>query len=249
VLQKLIGSDGIEVVAVVESQCVKRRNTLWVVDVFDLIRHSGLRYACYLLWITDIFSVLARCFGGVSVKSLCKKNTLPIIKTKDVHSNKTIKELELVVSANKSANTYFVTAMFNQKLSARFLATEDIQCINVHPGSLPDYRGVDPVLAALQNGEQTGCVSLHQTVEELDAGKVLAQHAVAIDASDSLLLNNKRFFGVAANMLVEWLQMNDKPSPKMQQGNAHYYGWPSRKEVAQVPRLLSIRRWRELLLK
>jgi methionyl-tRNA formyltransferase len=248
VLQKILNSADIQVIAVVESHCIKRRNTWWFYDVIDLIRSSGLRYACYLLWITDIFSMLAPLLGGVSIRRLCKQYRLPVIKTSDVNSSESINKInQLLLDSDRSA-TYFVTTMFNQKLSASLLSIEALQFINLHPGSLPDYRGVDPVLAAMLNGEQYGSVSLHQTIEQLDTGKILAQQSVAIQCDDTLLANNKRFFEAAGSMLVDWLLSANKAAACEQSGEPHYYGWPTSKEVMLVAGLFSLRKWRQLIL-
>jgi methionyl-tRNA formyltransferase len=56
--------------------------------------------------------------------------------------------------------------------------------LNVHPSLLPRWRGAAPVERALMAGDgQTG-VTIHRTIEALDAGPIAAQRAFAIAPED-----------------------------------------------------------------
>lgn len=57
--------------------------------------------------------------------------------------------------------------------------------LNTHPSLLPDFKGWHAVRDALAAGVSvTGC-TVHIATEELDEGPILAQRAVAVEASDS----------------------------------------------------------------
>jgi methionyl-tRNA formyltransferase len=85
-------------------------------------------------------------------------------------------------------------------LSWRFLIPKDIlskakiAAINVHRGKLPDYAGAEPIKKALEKGEKHIVVTVHEMVEEIDAGKVLVEknHPVNYDDSKSLAENVTR---------------------------------------------------------
>jgi methionyl-tRNA formyltransferase len=47
--------------------------------------------------------------------------------------------------------------------------------LNIHNSPLPRYRGVSPINWALKNGETRHGVSIHEIVEAVDAGPIVAQ--------------------------------------------------------------------------
>src|SRR4051812_9225516 len=67
-----------------------------------------------------------------------------------------------------------VSVFYNRILPPSWLATCG-RAVNLHPSPLPRYRGVLPVNWALQNGETTHGVTLHELTPGIDDGPVLAQ--------------------------------------------------------------------------
>jgi methionyl-tRNA formyltransferase len=57
--------------------------------------------------------------------------------------------------------------------------------LNVHPSLLPRWRGAAPVERAILAGDDQTGVTIHRTVEELDAGPIAAQESFPIDALDA----------------------------------------------------------------
>ena len=56
--------------------------------------------------------------------------------------------------------------------------------LNIHPSLLPAFRGMHAIRQALAAGvSQTGC-TVHEVVEDVDAGPVLGQQAVPIEPTD-----------------------------------------------------------------
>jgi methionyl-tRNA formyltransferase len=56
--------------------------------------------------------------------------------------------------------------------------------LNVHPSLLPRWRGAAPVERAILAGDTTTGVTIHETVEALDAGPIAAQEAFSIASDD-----------------------------------------------------------------
>ena len=71
--------------------------------------------------------------------------------------------------------------------------------LNVHPSLLPRWRGAAPVERAIIAGDDTTGVTIHRTVNELDAGPIAAQRAFAIGADDDA----GAVFSRAADIAVE----------------------------------------------
>jgi len=57
--------------------------------------------------------------------------------------------------------------------------------LNVHPSLLPRWRGAAPVERAIMAGDEETGVTIHRTVEALDAGPVAAQAAFGIGEDDA----------------------------------------------------------------
>ena len=73
--------------------------------------------------------------------------------------------------------------------------------VNVHPSLLPRWRGAAPVERAIMAGDEETGVTIHRTVEALDAGPIAAQEAFPIRAEDDAGAVFVRAAEVAARLL------------------------------------------------
>jgi methionyl-tRNA formyltransferase len=87
--------------------------------------------------------------------------------------------------------------------------------LNVHPSLLPRWRGAAPVERALMAGDEETGVTIHRTVEELDAGPIAAQRAFAIAPDDDAGAVYARAAEVAVDLLDEVLdgETGFRPQP------------------------------------
>jgi methionyl-tRNA formyltransferase len=91
--------------------------------------------------------------------------------------------------------------------------------LNVHPSLLPRWRGAAPVERALMAGDAETGVTIHRTVEALDAGPVAAQAAFPIGPEDDAGTVYERSAGLAAELLREVLaQPEPEFEPQSQEG-------------------------------
>jgi methionyl-tRNA formyltransferase len=74
--------------------------------------------------------------------------------------------------------------------------------LNVHPSLLPRWRGAAPVERALMAADEETGVTIHRTVEELDAGPIAAQHAFPVGPKDDA----GAVYAHAAEVAVELLR-------------------------------------------
>ena len=79
-------------------------------------------------------------------------------------------------------------------------------CINIHPSSLPKYRGPSPIRTALLNGDKTMDVCIMNMVAEMDAGDVLMRKSIEIDDNDTNETLEKKVSAIAIEMLNEYLR-------------------------------------------
>ena len=91
--------------------------------------------------------------------------------------------------------------------------------LNVHPSLLPRWRGAAPVERAIMAGDAETGVTIHETVEALDAGPVAAQQAFALGADDDAGAVYTRSAEIAAELLREVLA-EDEPefTPQADEG-------------------------------
>jgi methionyl-tRNA formyltransferase len=91
--------------------------------------------------------------------------------------------------------------------------------LNVHPSLLPRWRGAAPVERAIMAGDEETGVTIHRTVEELDAGPVAAQRAFAVAPDDDAGAVYARAADAAAELLREVLA-KDEPlfEPQAEEG-------------------------------
>lgn len=78
-----------------------------------------------------------------------------------------------------------ITAAFGQILSDAFLAVPKLGVLNVHASLLPKYRGSSPIQAAILGGDDVTGITIMRTVKEVDAGDILLQKSLNINADDN----------------------------------------------------------------
>lgn len=113
-----------------------------------------------------------------------------------------------------------VIVAYGKILPVEFLTAPSHGCINVHFSLLPKYRGAAPVNWAIINGEQETGVTTMKIVEELDAGPVLLQRAMAIGANETSPELLSRLAGMGAELLGETLRNLEEIVPKPQLSEA-----------------------------
>ena len=91
--------------------------------------------------------------------------------------------------------------------------------LNVHPSLLPRWRGAAPVERSLMAGDEETGVTIHRTVEALDAGPIAAQRAFPIGQDDDAGAVYTRAAEIAAELLRDVLAQ-DEPSfePQSEEG-------------------------------
>jgi methionyl-tRNA formyltransferase len=76
-----------------------------------------------------------------------------------------------------------VVAAYGLYIPPRLLAQS--LWLNVHPSLLPRWRGAAPVERAILAGDEQTGVTIHETVEALDAGPIAAQESFEVGALDA----------------------------------------------------------------
>lgn len=80
---------------------------------------------------------------------------------------------------------YVALAGYMRILSPEFVGKWEGKMLNIHPGLLPKYKGLNTHEAALAAGDKTAGCSVHLVTAELDDGPVLGQTEVVILPGDT----------------------------------------------------------------
>ena len=134
----------------------------------SLLRHLERRTV-------DVLAVRRSAFPGspTSLADLCQRRGIPFVSVESLNSArgreqlaKTRPELGVVIGTRILAHETF--------------SIPRLGSVNLHKGKVPDYRGQPPGFWELYHGEHEAGVTVHQVVERLDAGPVVAVGTVSI---------------------------------------------------------------------
>ena len=92
------------------------------------------------------------------------------------------------------------------------------KCINIHPSSLPKYRGPSPIRTAILNGDKNMDVCLMNMTSEMDAGDILMRHNIEIGENDTNDIMEKKVSQNAIEMLNEYFKNPNSFTPIAQSG-------------------------------
>ena len=237
VLEHLLASDKVEVVAIINSTRVIHPKYGFFRGAIKQIQASGFRYATYLFIVTDLFRWLQPFLKHKknalkTVHRLAIENNIPLMDTLDINSEKVIQFIQ------KAKPNYLLAAHFNQLLKAPVLDLPNMMFLNIHPSLLPNYKGVDPVFFALLDQKKRIGVTLHKMAESFDSGEILMQKTITTDLSRSLFLANNQLFEEGAKLATEWIA-NTKLQPVDVIDNTlgQYDSWPSTKQIKSFKRM------------
>lgn len=88
-------------------------------------------------------------------------------------------------AARDAGAQYIVLAGYMRILTPGFVGRWEGRMLNIHPSLLPAYPGLDTHARAIAAGDSYGGTSVHLVTEELDAGEILGQIAIAIQPGDT----------------------------------------------------------------
>lgn len=135
------------------------------------------------------------------VAELARQNSLPLLRY----------PLEAgQLEAGGSVDHFFLLS-WKYLLPPELLAIPRQGTVNLHYSLLPKYRGVYPVNWAIMRGERTTGVTFHLVGQRIDAGPVLCQAALPIQAEDTARTLQLRLDALAVDLFPAMLGRLAKP--------------------------------------
>jgi methionyl-tRNA formyltransferase len=111
------------------------------------------------------------------VKAFAQERGIPVL------SPEKIKDSLLELTALKA--DLFVVVAYGQYIPSAVLSLPKHGAINLHPSSLPKYRGSSPIQWAVANGDTRTGVTILYVSEKMDAGDIILQREVSIGFDDT----------------------------------------------------------------
>ncbi|MGQ9662421.1 MAG: methionyl-tRNA formyltransferase [Kiritimatiellia bacterium] len=149
------------------------------------------------------------------VKALAEQRGLNVLAPEKVNA-KTV-----IASLCDLQPDLIVVVAYGQMLGRELLSIPVLGCINLHPSLLPAYRGAAPVQWAIARGEQVTGVTTMLLNERMDAGDIIFQRAVAIDAEDTAGSLERKLALAGAELLAETVAaIRDGKAPRQRQDEA-----------------------------
>lgn len=112
------------------------------------------------------------------VKQLAKKYEIEVLQPAKLSKSP---EMERIIDLQPDL---LITAAYGQFLPTKLLEAARIAAINVHGSLLPKYRGGAPIQYSIINGDKETGVTIMYMVKKMDAGDIIAQRSIPIEADD-----------------------------------------------------------------
>ena len=197
-----------------------------------------------LLAVTLVPKILRRGAVFRRLRRIARRHGLPFLKTINIMG-------EEALAFTRAQEPDVVVTMVHQILKRPLIEIPRFGVVNLHPGVLPDFRGIQPYFWELAEGAPRAGATLHLIEDEtIDTGGVLAQASYATWPGLSVQLNYYLTAQVTAQLLPRCLEALGagrlQPRPQDPDAGA-YYRWPDSAAYdrleARGHRLL---KWRDL---
>jgi methionyl-tRNA formyltransferase len=173
--------------------------------------------------------VLGRKKKVYTIKQLCKKYNIPLIKTLEVKDAETIKQIKSIKP------DLIISAYFDHLINQDIIDIPLHGVINIHTAPLPEYRGPFPPLWPALHGKKGGQVTVHYVDDFFDEGDIIAQKDVEFGKKESILSMDSRFMMVGIDALIDVLDKMERGKIETRtQGEGSYYSYPNRNDLKNL---------------
>lgn len=194
-------------------------------EAWRLFRVWGLRYTAYKVATYALPAVSRR---PLSVVAVCKERGIPCEVVRNVNDEGVAARIAALQP------DLLVSYSCPYRIKAPLLAVPRVGAVNVHSSLLPAYAGVCTYIHVLANGEAQTGVTVHEMVEEFDAGRVLAQEPVAIEPGMSVA----RLFAIqsvaAGRLLKDVIGRRSVEGRPQDRSRRSYFGEPTKADVKRL---------------
>jgi folate-dependent phosphoribosylglycinamide formyltransferase PurN len=205
------------------------------------LRNSGLLFSGILAYNFFLYPVLLNIGHGVCaalgiagartpIKQHCDNLGVEFLSCDDINDARMIMQLQ------KRRIDLIVTCFFDQILGHEIIAAAHTACLNVHPGLLPETRGVFPEHhAAAGHGPGFG-ITIHVIdTPTIDTGRIILRKNLNITGATSMLAVGRSLLEEGLTALAEVLQdLEAGLESATTQGHGIYFSYPTREEIRSL---------------
>jgi len=104
------------------------------------------------------------------------------------------------------ARVDLVALTFDRILPPTLVAAYPRKIINVHPALLPAFAGMRGIERTLESGVRIGGATIHEVIDAVDAGPIIAQAVVDIEPDDTAQSYGARVYRLLEPMFLQVLR-------------------------------------------
>jgi len=196
---------------------------------FYFVDYISFHFVYYkiFIYISDIINWILRKPKKVySLSQLSKKYNIPIVRVKEINS------AEKVEMIKKHKPDLIIVSFFDHLLKKEIIEIPKYGVINIHPGKLPEYRGLFSSFWQVINNNPGVCATVHWINERFDEGDILKQSCLQQDREDSILSMDYKSLDLGSDLLfdvIEEIECGENRSTKQVDGR--YFSYPSKEDV------------------
>lgn len=200
---------------------------------------SGLRFLIYLAlpfffffpmnyFVDHINRWLGRPKRLYSLHQLAGVHGIPVVATSQPNS-------DAIVNCIRAAKADLIISFyFDRVIKKPLIDLPKFGIVNVHPGSLPDMRGLCSNIWSVISGRHELGASVHYIdSEDLDVGPILKIRKMDRDPHESMLASSCRLARLGAKLAVDTIAEleNGIAEPRDQGRGGCYFSYPTRKDL------------------
>ena len=176
-----------------------------------------------LLALVFVPKLLSRGAVFLRLRKIARRHGLAFHKTNNIMAPESLEFL-------RAQEPDLVVTLFHQIIKQPLLDIPHCGVINIHPGLIPEFRGMQPYFWELSEGHGRAGPSLHIIEDEgIDTGSLLTRASYAIEPGMSVQLNYYLTMLVAARLLprcAEGLRDGELRGVPQDVDAGAYYRWP-----------------------
>lgn len=179
--------------------------------------------AIVVLAVTFVPKILRKGAVFIRLQRICKQSKINFFNTRNIMSEQSLNFL-------RQQEPDLIITLVHQIIKQPLIEMPRVGILNIHPGLLPEFRGIQPYFWALSEGFAESGVSIHWIENEsVDSGPLVAKASYRVKSGMSVHLNYYLTALCAAQVLPRCVDVlsNDHIPGVVQVANAgRYWRWP-----------------------